>query len=182
MFKLPHNCTHSTTAAAAAKSLQSCPTLCDPIDGSPPGSPVPRILQARTLEWVAISFSNALKWKVKVKSLSRVQLLATPWTAAFQAPPSMGFSRQEYWSGLPLPSPALILHARKVMLKILQARLQQYMNCEFPDVQAGFRKGREIRDQIANICWNIKKAREFQKKQLLLLYWLCQSLWLCGWQ
>ena len=71
---------------------------CDPIDGSPPDSPVPRILQARTLEWVAISFSNAWKWKVKVKSLSRVQLLATPWTAAPQAPPSMGFSRQEYWS------------------------------------------------------------------------------------
>ena len=65
-------------AAAAAKSLQSCPTLCDPIDGSLPGSPVPGILQARTLEWVAISFSNAWKWKVKVKSLSRIQLLATP--------------------------------------------------------------------------------------------------------
>ena len=93
------------TAAAAAKSLQSCPTLCDPIDGSPPGSPVPGILQARTLEWVAISFSNAWKWKVKVKSLTRVQLFTTPWTAAHQAPPSMGFSRQEYWSGVPLPSP-----------------------------------------------------------------------------
>ena len=92
-------------AATAAKSLQSCPTLCNPIDGSPPGSPVPGILQARTLEWVAISFSNAWKWKVKVKSLSRVRLLATPWTAAYQAPPSMGISRQEYWSGVPLPSP-----------------------------------------------------------------------------
>ena len=91
-------------AAAAAKSLQSCPTLCDPIDGSPPGSAVPGILQARTLEWAAISFSNAWKWKVKVKSLSRARLLATPWTAAYQAPPSMGFSRQEYWSGVPLPS------------------------------------------------------------------------------
>ena len=89
--------------AAAAKSLQLCPTLCDPIDGSPPGSPVPGILQARTLEWAAISFSNAAKWKVKVKLLSCVQLLATPWTAAHQAPPSMGFSRQEYWSGVPLP-------------------------------------------------------------------------------
>ena len=95
----------STTAAAAAKLLQSCPTLCDPIDGSPPGSPVPGILQARTLEWVAVSFSNARKWKVKVKSLSCVRPSATPWTAAFQAPPSMGFSRQEYWSGVPLPSP-----------------------------------------------------------------------------
>ena len=92
-------------AAAAAKSLHLCPTLCDPIDSSPPGSPVPGILQARTLEWVAISFSNAWKWKVKVKTLSRIRLLATPWTAAHQALPSMGFSRQEYRSGLPLPSP-----------------------------------------------------------------------------
>ena len=87
-----------------AKSLQSCPTLCDPIDSSQPGSPIPGILQARTLEWVAISFSNAWKWKVKVKSLSRVRPSTTPWTAAYQAPPSMGFSRQEYWSGVPLPS------------------------------------------------------------------------------
>ena len=92
----------TAAAAAAAKSLQSYLTLCDPIDGSPPGSPIPGILQARTLEWVAISFSNAWKWKVK--PLSHVQLLATPWTAAHQAPPSMGFSRQEHWSGVPLPS------------------------------------------------------------------------------
>ena len=92
-------------AAAAAKSRQPCPTPCDPIDGGPPGSPIPGILQARTLEWVAISFSSAWKWKVKVTSLSRFQLLVTPWTAAHQAPPSMGFSRQEYWSGVPLPSP-----------------------------------------------------------------------------
>ena len=96
-------------AATAAKSLQSCPILCDPRDISPPGSPVPGILQARTLEWVAISFSNAWKWKVKVKSLSRVLLLATPWTAAYQAPPSTGFARQEYWSGVPSPSPLLNL-------------------------------------------------------------------------
>ena len=95
----------SMDAAAAAMSLQSCLTLCDPIDGSPPSSPVPGILQARTLAWVAISFSNAWKWKLKVKPLSRVRLLATPWTAAHQAPPSMGFARQEYWSGVPLPSP-----------------------------------------------------------------------------
>ena len=94
-------------ATAAAKSLQSCPTLCDPKDGRPPGSSVPGILQARTPEWVAISFSNAWKWKVKVKSLSRVRLLATPWTAAHPAPLSMGFSRQEYWSGVPWPSPFL---------------------------------------------------------------------------
>ena len=98
----------STYVFAAAKSLQSCLTLCDPTDGSPPGSPVPGILQARTLEWVAIAFSNAWKWKVKGKLLSCVQLSATPWTAAYQAPPSMGFSRQEYWSGVPLPSPTYV--------------------------------------------------------------------------
>ena len=92
-------------AAAAAKSFQSCPTLCDPIDGSPPGSPTLGFSRPRILERVAISFSNAWKWKVKVKSLSCAQLLATPWTAAYQAPPSVGFSRQEYWSGVPLPSP-----------------------------------------------------------------------------
>ena len=94
-------------AAAAAKSFQSCPTLCDPIEGSPPGSSVPGILQARTLEWVAIAFSNAWKWKVKVKSLSRVRLLATPWTAAHGILHPMGFSRQEFWSGVPLPSPPI---------------------------------------------------------------------------
>ena len=91
--------------AAAAKSLHSCPTLCDPRDGSPSGSPIPGILQARTLEWVAISFSNVWKWKVKVKSLSHVWLFVIPWTATHQAPPSLGFSRQEYWSGVPLLSP-----------------------------------------------------------------------------
>ena len=98
-LQFPLTETPAKRTAAAAKSLQSCLTLCDPIDGSPPGSSVPGILQARTLEWVAISFSNARKWKVKVKSLSHVRLLATPWTTAYQAPPSMGFSRQEYWSG-----------------------------------------------------------------------------------
>ena len=100
----------SSAAAAAAKSLQSCPTLCDPIDGSPLGSPVPGILQTRTLEWVAISFSNAWKWKVKSESevAQSCPPLATPWTATYQAPPSMGFSRQKYCSGVPLPSPSVI--------------------------------------------------------------------------
>ena len=93
MFKIDNQQGLAAAAAAAAQSLQ---TLCDPIDGSPTGSAVPGILQARTLEWVAIFFSNAGKWKVKVKSLSRVRRLATPWTAAHQAPSSMGFSRQEY--------------------------------------------------------------------------------------
>ena len=113
-------------AAAAAKSLQSCPTLCDPIDGGPPGSPVPGILQARTLEWVAISFSNAWKGKVKVKSLSRVRLFATPWSAAYQAPLSMGFSRQEYWSGVPLPSP-MLLYIYIQMCKTYMAPSWQWM-------------------------------------------------------
>ena len=100
-FRYADDTTLMAESAAAAKSLQSCLTLCNPRDVSPPGSPIPGILQARTLEWVAISFSNAWKWRVKVKSLSRVRLLATPWTAAYQAPLSMGFSRQEYWSGVP---------------------------------------------------------------------------------
>ena len=95
-------------AAGPAKSLQSCPTLCDLIDGNSPAPPhPPGILQAGTLEWAAVSFSSGWKWKVKGTLLSRVRLLATPWTAAHQAPPSMGFSRQEYWSGVPLPSPSL---------------------------------------------------------------------------
>ena len=103
-----------TAAAAAAKSLQSCLTLCDPIDGFLPGSSVPGILQERTVEWIAISFSNAWKLKVKVKSLSRVRLLVTSWTAAYQTPLSMGFSRQEYWSGVPLPSPILLTGAQQI--------------------------------------------------------------------
>ena len=121
-----------TLNTAAAKSLQSCPTLCDPIDGSPPGSAVPGILQARTLEWVAISFSNAWKWKVKVKSLSCVRLLATQWTVAYQAPRSMGFSRQEYCSGLPLPSPMLNTRAQyfknTTNAPIIKKQLYQLMN------------------------------------------------------
>ena len=105
-----HFLRRSIHAAAAAKSLQSRLIWCGPIDSSPPGSPIPGILQARTLEWVAVSFFNAGKWKVKVKSLSRVRPSATAWTAAFPAPPSMGFSRQEYWSGVPLPSPTDSIH------------------------------------------------------------------------
>ena len=111
--------------AAAAKSLQSCPTLCDPIDGSPQGSPVPGILQARTLEWVAISFSNAWKWKVKVKSLSCVRLLATSWTAAYQAPLSMGFSRLEYWSGLPYTS-----LSKAVCIPLIKVRYEFLLSCQ----------------------------------------------------
>ena len=98
------NCSELETMLLLLLNHFSGVQLCDPIDSSPPGSPVPGILQARTLEWVAISFSNAWKWKVKVKSLSRVRLFSTPWIAAHQAPLSMGFSRQEHWSGVPLLS------------------------------------------------------------------------------
>ena len=130
---LEQNLKHTTdlsllsAAAAAAKSLQSCPTLCDSRDGSPPGSPVPGILQARTPEWVAISFSNAWKWKVKVKLLSHVRLFTTPWTAAYQAPLSMGFSRQEYWSGVPLPSPSLL---SSILLSKLSSLVSLYKKHE----------------------------------------------------
>ena len=114
-----------SAAAAAAKSLQSCLTLCNPTDGSLPGSPIPVILQARTLEWVAIYSSNAWKWKVKVKSLSHARLFSTPWTAAHKAPPSMGFSRQEYWSGVPLPSP----ECECTVNEIQTGKLDRSMSC-----------------------------------------------------
>ena len=127
---LIHEVLSVLAATATAKSLQSCPALCDPIDGSPPGSPVPGILQARTLEWAAISFSNAGKWKVKVKSLSRVRPSVIPWTAAFQAPPSMGFSRQEYWSGVSLPS----LLQYKIKSFFLRHWRQINTNPSLPDI------------------------------------------------
>ena len=130
--RLPEECQkfqicrwYHANAAAAAESLQSCQTLCDPRDGSPPGSPVPGILQARTLEWVAISFSNAWKWKLKVKSFSRVWPLAIPWTAAYQAPPSMGFSRQEYWTGVPFPSPTMLIAESKEKLESLLMKVKE---------------------------------------------------------
>ena len=117
--------TTQACCCCSAKSLQSCPTLCDLIDSSPPGSPLPGILQARTLERVAISFSSAWKWRVKVKSLSCVRPLATPWTAAHQAPPSIGFSRQEYWSGSPLPSPL-----KCPSLSLMQVVLADPLQCK----------------------------------------------------
>ena len=152
-------------AAAAAKSLQSCQTLCDPIDGSPPGSPVPGILQARTLEWVAISFSNAWKRKVKVKSLSRVRLFATPWTAAHQAPLSMGFSRQEYWSGVPSPSPFLKGLIPKIKFGILFLSKKKLAWLISPFVhQMQYRCNRKARSpvKIRNMCISH-----------LTLRWLC---------
>ena len=159
--------------AAAAKSLQSCPTLCDPIVGSPPGSPVPGNLQARTLEWVAISFSKAWRWEEKVKSLScvwllvtpwtaayqallllsrfsRVWLCATPWTAAYQAPPSMGFARQEYWSGVPLPSP-LKFHERTIFWLASFDALLHYVKLLGFTLKCCIFKSSTI--CITKICW-----------------------------
>ena len=143
-----------TAAATAAKSLQSCPTLCDPRDGSPPGSPVPGILQARTLEWVGISFSSVWKWKVTEKSLSHVRLFATPWTAAYQAPPSMGFSRQEYWSGVP------VLITREMQIKtamryhVTPLRMAIIKKKKLQTINAG--DGIEKREPtLLHFCWNV---------------------------
>ena len=148
----------ATATAATAKLLQSCSTLCDPIDGSPPGSPVPGILQARTLEWVATSFSNGWKWKVKVKSLSRVRLLATTWTAAHQAPLSMGFSRQEYWSGLPLPS---LMDC--TVHWILQARILEWVAFLFSKGSSQSRDGTQV-SRVAGgffTIWATRKAQQY---------------------
>ena len=136
-----------------AKSLQSCPTLCDPIDSSPPGSPVPGILHARTLEWVAISFSNAWKWKVKVKSLSRVWLFQTLWTAAYQAPPSMGFARQAYWSGVPLPY--IWIHSLNYSPKFYSFTKNITANWDENDVFKSFNIYDVSRDQY-NCTWKSK--------------------------
>ena len=150
----------SSRNTSAAKSLQSCPTLCDPINGSPPGSPIPGILQARTLEWVAISFSNAWKWKVKVKSLSRVRPSVTPWTAAFQALTSMGFSRQEYWSGVPLPSPFCFIDYAKAfdcvdhnnLWKILKEMgIPDHLICLLRNLYAG--QGATVRTRHGTTDW-----------------------------
>ena len=161
--------------AAAAKSLQSCPTLCDPIDGSPPGSSVPGILQARTLEWVAISFSNAWKWKMKVKSLSRVQLLVTPWTAAHQAPPSMGFSRQEYWSGVPLPSPLLKYRYTFKTIKSFCA-LNSDLSLNKPNyAQIGTTSA--VFSCLSMLSFHISQSPNiFQSKYLLMLFYLISQL------
>ena len=145
-----------STAAAAAKSRQSCPTLCDPIDGSPPGSSVPGILQARTLEWVAISFSNSWKWKVKVKSLSRFWLFVTSWTVAYQAPPSMGFPRQEYWSRVPLPSPFINWEINKSSVAYLCNGILFSYN----------RKWR------TDLYYNIDEWNETWNKRMSLIIWL----------
>ena len=160
-----HSSPMLVAAAAAAKSLQSCPTLCDPRDGSPLGSPIPGILQARTLEWVAISFSNAWKWKVKVKSLSCVRLLATTWTAAYQAPPPMGFSRKEYWIGVPLPSlPMLVMSCLKSCMLVFSIMWTKCPNW----VQ---KRKRNQRSNCQHLL-NHRESKEIPEKCLPVFHWL----------
>ena len=170
----------AAAAAAAAKSHQLWPTLCNPIDGSPPGSSIPGILQARTLEWVAIPFSNAWKWKVKVKSLSQVWVSVTPWTAAYQAPPSMGVSRQEYWSGSPVPS------LKWKLDNLYQSRLQlrkntnhlnkRYQLCTVPSgkpLATSFR-GQHFHPDT-RVTVSLSAIREVSSAYLRLLIFFCQS-------
>ena len=166
------------TAAAAAKSLQLCLTLCDPIDGSPRGSPIPGILG----KWVAISFSNAWKWKVKMKLLSCVRLFATPWTAAYQAPPSMGFSRQEYWSGVPLPSPkgCTIKEIKLVGWKWVLLGTQEVSNDEASGLshQMAERTGIFIHQSPSVIAWGLLKIGvEFLRMFCLPSIWVVQLQW-----
>ena len=144
-----------------------CPTVCNPLDCSPPDSSVHRIIQTRILEWVSISFSRKSYVSPVIKL--EVCFVTTEITR----------SEKNLKECSNYGTISLISYASKVMLKILQARFQQYMNHELPDVQAGCRKGRGTRDQIANILWIMEKAR-VPEKHLFLLYWLCQSLWLCG--
>ena len=139
--------------------------LCHPADSSPPGSPVPGILQARTLEWVAISSSSAWKWKVKVKSLSRVRLLATPWTAAHQDPPSMGFSRQEYWSGVPLPSLITSLRSSLTSLGSFPSRMMKISTWKFQSTPL----------LIFMVCSFMKVAHCYQfSPVILVVYMKCE--------
>ena len=164
---------------AAAKSLQSCPTLCDPIDSSPPGSPIPGILQARILEWVAISFSNAWKWKVKVKLLSRVWLLATPWAAAHQAHLPMGLSRQEYWSGVPLPSPIAFTHLYQRKLLIF-AKRQLETGLLTTQCACNFYSELWIQEDLGleSILWEERKADAFCSKCSQYCSKCSQHVWL----
>jgi len=120
--------------------------------------PVPGILQARTLEWVAVSFSNAWKWKVKVKSLSHIRPLATPWTVAYQAPPSMGFSRQEHWSGVPLPSPIYICMHKYIHTYIRQTFMYTWLKIP-PAMQETW---------VWSLGWVIPWRREWQPTPVLL--------------
>ena len=144
LLHLSHSKRHVITAAAAAKLHESCPTLCDSIDCSPPGTPIPGILQARTLEWVAISFSNAWKWKVKVKSLSHVQLFATPRTAAHQAPPSMGFFRQEYWSGASSPSPVITAIHLQILVSVSKRSLSPFSTSYWSRLRSNINFSRRV--------------------------------------
>ena len=134
--------------------------LCDPIDGSPPGSPIPGILQARTLKWFAISFSSAWKWKVKVKLLSCVQLFTTPWTAAYQALPSMGFSRQEYWSGVPLSSPMTNLDSILESRDITSLTKLWFFQQLCVDVRVGPQRRLSTKELMLSNCGAREDSRE----------------------
>ena len=151
---------HSQVAAAAAKSLQSCMTLCDPTDGSPRGSPVPGILQARTLEWVAISFSSAWKWKVKVKVKSLSQTLSDPMDCSLPGPPSMGFSRQEYWSGMPLPSPIPKSSGSQILVSISLPESLILYSPRPHSQKTSFWRSRERSGNLPKANFN-KRARRF---------------------
>ena len=156
--------------------LQSCLTFCDPMDHSLPGSSVHGILLARILEWVAISFSHAWEWKVKEKSLSCAPLFATPWTAAYEASPSMGFSRQEYWSGVPLPSPHILV---KYCSKFSKPSFSNTWTVNFQMFLLVLEKAEEPEIKLPTSAGSSKK-QESSRKTLFLLHWLCQSIWLCG--
>ena len=164
--------------AAAAKSLQSCPTLRNPIDSSPPGSAVPGILQAKTLEWVAIFFSSAWKWKVKVKSLSHARLFATPWTAPYQAPLSMWFSRQEYWSGVPLPS---LFQPPTLLLFLIFSFLPFHLTSLLPGSSHGVPGENNLkkysRQQKACVKTSGKGTIGFRGKLQDILPWLYCEVW-----
>ena len=153
----------SYVPAAAAKSLQSCLTLCNPIDSSPPDSPIPGILQARTLEWVAISFSNAGKWKGKVKMFRCVWLLATPRTAAFQAPPSRGLSRQEYWSGVPLPSPSYVALVVKKVWSVSHSVMCYCFATQWTVAHQAPLSMKFSRQEFAMGCWICLQMQEFKR-------------------
>ena len=150
--------------------------LCNPIDGSPPGSAVPGILQATTLEWVTISFFNARMWKVRVKSFSHIGLFTTPWTTAYQAPPSMGFSRQQYWLGLPLPSPLLWLSwlniwklsSRTVCAQVLLEGEPGYLLTHLPTPQKCLRLS--LSPQSKLVCSEYYSTKSCLAKK----HWFCR--------
>ena len=143
--------------------------------------------QAGLIYQFGVTLENIVNWHDYFTFVLALCLVYSTPSALFLSPSSFSLFRCPLFLSLPsfhssnkILHSAYISHANKVMLKILQARLQKYMKWELTVVQAGFRKGRKTRDQTANIYWITEKAREFQKKHLLLLHWLHESLWSCG--